>query len=103
MRAATIYRVLVAAQTIALALVALERVASHRPRAVPGFSPFAIASIALVIIAILARRNILATWTCLQLAGAVALIGYFATGELLCFIASIIALTVMHVFSPNRS
>jgi hypothetical protein len=102
MRAATIYRVLVVLQTLALAMVALEKVASHRPRAADGFSYLGIASIAITVAALLARHNILVTWTCVHLAGALALIGYIIASQWFCFLAAIIALIAMHWFSPNR-
>jgi hypothetical protein len=102
MRAATICRVLVVVQTLALAMAALEKIASHRPRAVPGFSILGIASIAVTVVAVLARRNIVVAWACVHLAGALALIGYIVTGQWFCFLAVIIALIAMHWYSPNR-
>ena len=102
MRAATVYRVLVALQTLALAIVSVQKVITHQPRAASGFAWIAIASIALVVIAVLVRRNIIATWTGLHIAGALALAGYIATGAWSCFGADLIALAVMHGFSPNR-
>jgi hypothetical protein len=114
-RSTAAYRGLVAAQTTALAVVALRKVMSEQPRAsAPGPIGIALSMGALLGLAggLLAyyrrsagsseRGAIIVTWACLQSAGLCALVGYAVTGEAICFIAALVMLMAMHVFSPNR-
>jgi hypothetical protein len=113
-----IYRALVLAQTIAWVVTSLAKVISRQPRASLAVDPIGIAltigSIVALVGGLLAyyrhstpsrpaeKKAVLLTWVCLQTAGLFGLAGYAITGQVICFIAGILVLISMHVFSPNR-
>ncbi|HSJ90403.1 MAG TPA: hypothetical protein VK909_24540 [Anaerolineales bacterium] len=115
---AAIYRVLVVAQTIAWAVTSLAKVISRQPRASLAVEQIGIALTIGSIVGLIGglltyyrhgtlsrspeKKAIILTWVCLHIAGLFALAGYTITGEVICFIAGILALISMHVFSPNR-
>ena len=113
------YRMLVAAQTIALAGAALMKVILRRSRGSLTFDSVSLTWPLLSLVAIVAgvvvyrsgqrtkdsalrRGTIIVSWTCFLIAGVFALVGYALTGGTTSFLAGIVSLTVMHVFSPNR-
>ncbi len=113
-----IYRALVVAQTIAWAVIFFAKVISRQARASLAVDPIGIAltigSMVALAGGLLAyyryntpsrpaeKKAVLLTWVCLQTAGLFALVGYAITGQVTCFIAGILVLISMHVFSPNR-
>jgi len=110
------YRALVIAQTLGLAVSSLMKVVAREPRLSPDAPPAAIALAAAAAVGIAAgvlvyfvrrtksddRDAVLATWACVQVAGGLALTGYAVTGTAICCLVDVLALVVMHVFSPNR-
>jgi predicted permease len=115
-RCAVAYRALVIAQTLGLAVSSLMKVVTREPRLSQDAPPVAIALAVTAAVGIAAgvlmyflrptksddRDAVLATWACVQVAGALALAGYAVTGAAICCIVDVLALVVMHVFSPNR-
>jgi len=115
-RCAVIYRVLVVAQTLGWAATSLARIAARQPRLSLGAQPLAVALTIASVLAIAAgglsyylrrtqshdRDAVILAWMWFQVAGFSALAGYAASGGAICFVVGILALVVMHAFSPNR-
>jgi hypothetical protein len=115
-RCAVAYRALVIAQTLGLAVSSLMKVVTREPRLSQDAPTAAIALAVTAAVGIAAgvlmyffrrtrsddRDAVLATWACVQVAGVLALAGYAVTGTGICCIVDVLALVVMHAFSPNR-
>jgi hypothetical protein len=113
---AAMYRMLVAAQTLCWAVVSLARIVRRPPPPPPATERIAaalvlgsIAGIAAGLGAFYLRRArspdrdaVVLSWVCFQAAGFLALTGYAVAGNVPCFVVGILALAVMHAFSPNR-
>lgn len=117
--AATVYRALVAAQTLAWAALSFAKVLSPTRRVrladghVVGLAVLVlcVTGLAAGILTVARRRGalgpvtkerIILTWIWFQLSGVLALFGYFASGDMPCFLAGVAALGLMHCVSPNR-
>jgi len=114
----SIYRMLVAAQTIALAAMAVANVISRRPRASLAVDRVGIALAVGAVVGLAGglftyyrpgvrarpseQEAVIVTWACFQGAGLLALAGYALTGAVVCFVAELVVLALMHLFSPNR-
>jgi hypothetical protein len=113
---ATIYRMLVIAQTLGWAVVSLARTIRRPPppplateRIAVALALVSIVGIAVGLVAFYRRRTkardrdaVVRAWVCFQGAGFLALTGYASAGKALCFVVGILTLGVMHAFSPNR-
>jgi hypothetical protein len=114
---ASIYRTLVAAQTVAWAVIAFGKVLTRGTHAVAAPHPMAIALTMVAALCVLcglvayARRGrigsynkeaIVSAWACAQGAGLLALAGYVIAGETFAFVTGVATLALMHLFSPNR-
>ncbi|HJP91271.1 MAG TPA: hypothetical protein VJ875_04900 [Pyrinomonadaceae bacterium] len=113
-----IYRMLVAAQTIAWAAMAAANVISRRPRASLAVDRVGIALAVGAVVGLAGgllayyrpgartrpseHEAVIVTWACFQGAGLLALMGYALTGAVVCFVAELVVLALMHAFSPNR-
>ena len=103
-------------QTLGLAVASLARVVTRVPRFSLGAQPVVVALAAASVVGIGAgaltyylrrsrsqdRDAVVLAWAWILAAGFVALIAYAMSGTAITFIVGIIALAVMHAFSPNR-